>query len=148
MLSMSTVNVISFNFLSLQILFTYFPKLILSNKSPGYHSGALFGVSLPLFRPKQKAVCNDFWLPQSLDLNEVKWGTCLLFPVLCLLKLACICVRQRDSGTEQLLPTKPPYPRVEDGPLGISTKDRRARSEQNQLAVLALSPSPSSSYLF
>lgn len=55
MLSMSAVNVISFNFLSLQILFTYFPNLILSNKSPGYHSGALFGVSLPLFRPKQKA---------------------------------------------------------------------------------------------
>lgn len=58
MLSMSAVNVIYiyiFNFLSLQILFTYFPNLILSNKSPGYHSGALFGVRLPLFRPKQKA---------------------------------------------------------------------------------------------
>lgn len=97
-----------FNFLSLQILFTYFPNLILSNKSPGYHSGALFGVSLPLFRPKQKAVCSDFWLPQSLDLNEEKWRARLLVPVLCLLKLVCICVRQRDGGIEQLLPTKPP----------------------------------------
>ena len=92
----------------LQILFTHFSNLTLSNKSLEYYCGALFGVSLPLFRPKLRQNAINFWLLQALDLNEEKWGPCLLWPVLHLLWLVCICVWQRDDGTGQLQPTEPP----------------------------------------
>lgn len=114
MLSISVMNVTSFNFLSLRYCLIHLPNLTLSNKSLGYHSKALFSVSLPFFRPKQKVVCSGFWILQALELNEEKWGVCLLFPVLCLLRLLCICVKsQRDGGTEELKPPESPCPQNE-----------------------------------
>lgn len=102
------------------------PNLTLSNKNPEYHSEVLSSASLTPFRLKQKTARSGFCVLQALDLDEEKWRPHLLFPFLSFLFL---------SGPQS----------------GWSLEHQHHRQNsipgQNQLDMLELSPSPSSSYL-
>lgn len=52
---------------------------------------------------------------------------------LCLFRLVCMCVRVRDVTQSTCSPLSRLLPRVDDGPLGIRTTDRKAWPLQNQL---------------